>query len=475
MEVTPQQEHRPSFDSDAMGRPQTWVVHDRGLEYIGEAIVAEAVDPSWGLPLEGELSFRVVFLTEPRRIPPSRLLDPRIAMAVPRRPLSQAGQTVGRELRSVHEAGERYVTARDPDANALRRSIEEREMSLRGELARRYSAAYSSGRIYTHLAIKDRPADVFEEPRPEAWTDRLASAVLLAAYPSLPIDSSEFPATLTPDRTEALYRGLFQGEQDAARVAREFGPGLGLTRPESPALFDAGDCRALSLIRQELEEHDGEIQAQEIIRALTHEHGLTTPLAVLFLIAFIRQDRAELALQQGHQIESLRGGRFLGDRITWDLVAEVTMSQLQAQHLGMLRLSPSPTWNTTVPYATLLDAALGPTDDETDIAVQERRLLEVLGGMDRMLGDVQETLTGLAERLGSGRPGALGATGPTPAFVRHLRLPGVLHGGVRELAGARWAPRRDRPVPSGGATDRPRSGNRTCKGVFGRHEARAGQ
>ena len=137
------------FDNEAMGQPQRWTVHHRGQEYVGEVIVSETVDFAWGQPLEGDLSFRVVFFTVPRRIQSARILDRRIAMAVPQRPPSEQRQSVEREVRSIHEARAHYITGRTSDEVALRRSMERREESLRSDLMRRYAVAYSDGRVYS--------------------------------------------------------------------------------------------------------------------------------------------------------------------------------------------------------------------------------------------------------------------------------------------------------------------------------------
>ena len=127
MEPTSGRPRSMSFDAEVLGQPQAWVVQHRGLEYPGEVIDADSVDPDWGRPLEMGLCFRVVFFMVARRIPRGRIQDRRVAMAVPRRCPFQTSPTLGSEIRAIHEARSRYVRARDPDAEALRRVMEERE------------------------------------------------------------------------------------------------------------------------------------------------------------------------------------------------------------------------------------------------------------------------------------------------------------------------------------------------------------
>ena len=389
-----------SFDSEALGQSQRWVVHHRGLEYSGEVIVAETVNPAWALPLEGNLSFRIVFLTVPRRIGRLHIQDPRTAMAVPGRLPAQIGH-LGMELRSIREARAQYITARerDSDVSGLRGAIQERETSVRDELTRRYAAVYSQGHINTRAGVTLHPRDIFLDEIPESWADRLASALLLSAHPSLPLDHGSFPETLTSECIEALFRVLFQGEEDSMGVARGFGPGLGLTRREAHPLFDAGECPALVIIQSHLESRAGEVPADEMLRVLTLTHGLTQPLAALYLMAFVRQAHAEVELAPDHRIKTRQGERFLGDRITWDLVPEVLLSESLVNHLGVARLQPAPTWDTILPYATLLLEGLTPSDDATAIANQERRLLDHLTTMSAELATAREAAADLEASL----------------------------------------------------------------------------
>ncbi len=89
-----------SFDLESLGQPQQWTVHHRGLGYTGEVIIAESFDHQWGELLPPHLNFRLVFFTVPRRIPPRRILDTRIAMVVPGRSPAEAHQSLRQELKS---------------------------------------------------------------------------------------------------------------------------------------------------------------------------------------------------------------------------------------------------------------------------------------------------------------------------------------------------------------------------------------
>ena len=175
-----------SFDAESLGRPQTWTVHHRGLEYRGEVIVTEAVSPEWSLPLEDGLGFRLVFYTVPRRLSGQSIQDPRIDMVVPRRSLAQMSQTLGREIQYIHETRQRYSTARDVDALTMRQSMEEREASVRGEMARQYAQAYSQGRIYSHPRVRSAPETYSPRTHPSLglkdWPRRSSSRSIRASH-----------------------------------------------------------------------------------------------------------------------------------------------------------------------------------------------------------------------------------------------------------------------------------------------------
>ena len=176
------------FDLESIGQPQPWIVHHRGLEYRGEVIISEEVGHSWGESLDSGIGFRIVFYTVPRRIPRGRIRDRRIGMAVPVRTPAQDGPSIRRELSAIHEARQRYVTGRDAEAQGLRRTMEDREEQLLGQIARSFQSVYIQGRIYSHEDFTIRPRDVFTDDKPESWADRMAAELLLQAHPGLPLD-----------------------------------------------------------------------------------------------------------------------------------------------------------------------------------------------------------------------------------------------------------------------------------------------
>ena len=395
------------LDRQVLGEARPWAVSHRGLEYPGEVIVAEAVNADWGRPLEGDLCFRIVFYIVPRRIPSGQIRDPRIAMVVPRRSADPARERLGRELLAIHEAKERYITGQDAATRAVRASMGEQEASLVGEIARREAIAYAQGRVYTEAGTAIGPSEIFVDSTAESWVEGLVQAVLARAYPSPPFDYASFPRTLTAGTVEAVFRGVLQGDAEAAETASTFGPALGLTRQSAPAVFDAVECRVVSIIEGELRSRGGEMSAQELLGLLGHDHGLTRALATLYLLAFVRQARGEVGLVPNHSVRLANGVPLLSDRISWDLVGEIEYTQSVGDELGVLRAQPSLAWNAALQYATLLVPGLRPAQDASEIAMQEGRLVEALEQMGRRIEDFREGIRALAGDLGEDAGGML--------------------------------------------------------------------
>ena len=302
---------------------------------------------------------------------------------------------------AIRETSARYVTAGDPSAPALRGAMRDRVESLRREAERRYAPSYAQGRVYTHADIAIRPEEIFVEDTPDSWTDRLVAAALEQAYPTLPIAHEDFGLTLTRDRVQALFRTLFQGETDSEGLLRAFGPGLGITANEAAERFDAGACRVVDAIQQELDSRGEEAPASEILRILTETHGLTPALAALFVLVFVMRSHGEVELRRDHRVQTRSGDPFVGDQLTWDLIAEVSFTESLTAEFGALRARVHPSWNTVLPYATHLLSNLTPSGDRAAIGDQEGRLLAALREMAPRMARVQDTLTELAHSLGS--------------------------------------------------------------------------
>ena len=154
-------------------------------------------------------------------------------------------------------------------------------------------------------------------------------------------------------------------------------------------------------MQSELDSQNGEMPAPAMIGALTSSHGLTSALALLFVIAFVRHFRAEIELGPDHRLQDRRGAPFLGDRITWDMVPEVTFSNAMAESFAAIRLRPSPTWRTGLPYATVLLEASAVDHAVASESDQDGPLLDVLRKMAPRISKASDDLRAIEASLGA--------------------------------------------------------------------------
>ena len=395
------------IDSVALGQTQEWTVVHRGMEYPGEVIVAEKVDPQWGRRLEGPACFRVVLYTVPRRIPAGQIQDPRIAMAVPRRSLQPWRQSLGQEIESIHEARERYVTRQDADTQAVRSSMQEREISLRDELVRRQALSYAEGRIYTAQGVGLTASAIFAGASLSSSVDSVVGATMEQAYPTLPFEHRRLPDAVTHKNIGDIFAGVVQQNPDFADASR-FGPALGIATGPTPGAFDASESRVMGVIAAALGSSGGETQTRDLVQLLCRDYGLNPILATFYLLAFVRHAGAEIGLSPGHSIELRSGDPLLSDRITSDMVAELSFTASTGEVLGTLRRRPAPVWNAVLPYASLIVEGLGLSDDSAEIEKQARRLISGLTDIGTRLKDSIDTISELATALDEEAGDALG-------------------------------------------------------------------
>jgi hypothetical protein len=389
------------FDADMLGVPQRCSTVVRHVEYPGEVIVVERPDPDLGRPLEGDTCFRFVLFTTPRRIPAGQIHDPRIAMAVPRRSPDRTEEDMSREIRLIREAKVRYVVGGAADTAALRRSLEEQEATLRGQLSRREGVSYLHGRVYTHPSVTVRPDQVFTEPDTASWVQAMVEVLITQAFPDLPFDHQGLPGVVDEDVVLRLFRGLIQGQETEAETVKAFAPHLDLSRPETPQELDAANSPGATVLGPPFEAKGGRMAVAEAIELLMSGHGFPRTLAALYMIVFVQDARAELGLVEGHSIVSTEGRTLESDRITWDILPDVEFTSALLEQLTEIRTESEASWNTVAPYAVFLDSSLVATTDRRQISVQDRRLRSALDELDARVSNVIARLQAIADVLGT--------------------------------------------------------------------------
>lgn len=389
-----------------LGMTQPFAVSYGGLKYTGEVIRSDHWDHDWGLPLEGDEYFRIVLLVHRRQVPSSDIHDSRIAVCIPGRRPSRVQQHVDKELTTIRETQALYVTQRRPDTEVLRKYLERQGEELETQLASEEAARYAGGRIESPTVFAGGIQEFFARPELDTWIEGIATSLLSWAYPALPLDSSLFPRTITLKDIADTYEAIFATNIEDRAPLGEFGPGLGLCKPQLPLDFDPGECRVFQEIRAELDSHHGEIQWKDVHVHLAHASGLTRPLATLYLLGFVYygQPETEMLLAPDHHLVFRDGRPVRGSRLTKEFIPYLSLEDdhsewgsILAQSIAVLRLYRGEvTWNDALQYTSLLCQGLTELEEGSrDLADQERELLDSLhelAGDLREAGRVLETL-----------------------------------------------------------------------------------
>jgi len=377
------------FDRTSLGIPQAWEIEWRRLVHRGEVIVEDALaDGDFGA-LTGDTSFRIILATSGLK-PRIRPRDARTVLAVPRfrfDPVKEMQRASGSAANAV---------SIDTQDSQLRHLLQMEQTSEWHSARRRISRGYAEGRVYSHKTLTLSASEVFGGDSVERSVDGLASHLLSQAFPRLPVDSTNFPGTLDAAGIKTLYAGLFQQDRAALETVRGFGPGLGVVAGTDTG-FDGSNCPVHDIIDGELATRSGSIPSAELVETLVHGQGLNRPLAFFYLLSYVMHARAEAELTDGHDVRTPAGGRFQGDRVTWDLLSEVDFSESLFSGLGTLRLEPSPTWNTMTPYFTALTMALEPEGAGARQALREYDLPRRMASLNRELEQTRRELAALGE------------------------------------------------------------------------------
>ncbi len=393
------------------GEPQVWreqfplgearpFTHDyHGLRYPGEVVRAEAWSPRWGEPLRGDIFFRIIMLRQRRGGLHPNIRDPRSVLCLPASGLSRRRGRLTGELGSVRETQTLYSTLRNAEGELVRRILQRHQEGLEEPLMAEESARYAAGGMVTHSDYHTSLAHLFAGVDPLAWFSRIAQWLLLQAYPTLPIDACPpLPRPVAGEDAAHLHRAIFDQPGATHQILAELGPGLGLSSSASPVVFDPSSCPVYHLIRGRLSGQPAPASWADVHHYLSHQVGLTGPLATLYLLTFLRWEQPELEVRllPDHQL-TLVGGRALrGNRLTGDLVPLLLWDPPLAGWASTIGPAAPPAWNDALPYLSVLSPGGRAVAPGQDFQLQERKLLESIG----QLVDSLAVAKGFLERLG---------------------------------------------------------------------------
>ncbi len=250
-----------------------------------------------------------------------------------------------------------------------------------------------------------RPSWAFGGENVGSWVDNIVAHLLEAEFPSLPFDHTLLPGTLTHETAEAIFRAIVQGDPAAVEVASAYGPPLGLSSSVQPGVFDPSDGRIPDAIAKILASGSGEMAARALLDLLCRDYGLNYTLATLYLLAFVRSSGSGVRLAQGHDVRTPQGEPFVSDWITQDLLDDIRFSDSIAGDMELASARPALTWNMALPYASLLVDGLQRAEGDSEVAVQESRLVAGLEETRLSLDEDRDRVEGLLLELGrAGEP-----------------------------------------------------------------------
>lgn len=427
-------EPRVWLDEFPLGEPQPFAHDYLGIRYPGEIIRAQGWTPAWGEPLMGDIYFRIVLLLRrpgagiPRNL---SIRDNRIAVCLPGVGLSRQRGRLTEEIATIRETQALYLTQRDAEVDLIRSTLRRRQEGLEQQVLAEESIRYSSGTILTGPDRPPFPGNPFGAVDPVSWFAEISEWLLSQAYPTLPIDDRLLSRPITQEDPERLYQAIFAQPGASGDDLAELGPALGLTSGDRPEVFEPSSCRVFELIREQLSGRSEPIPWNQVHHYLAHQTGLTRPLATLFLLAFLYQQRPDLevGLSTEHQLALVEGQTMPGNRLTGDLIPHVAWDGRIATWATTIGPVTLPHWNDALAYLSRLSPGLTAVEEGTDPGPQEQALLGDVRQLAEDLTGGQEFLLLLQDRAAEREAGV--TAGAIYQVLR--RLSGISGDGFLEV------------------------------------------
>ena len=149
----------------------------------------------------------------------------------------------------------------------------------------------------------------------------------------------------------------------------------------------------------------GTAQWTELHSYLSHQIGLTGPLATLYLLLFLHWERPEwvVELLPGHQLKLLDERPLLGTRITADLMPAIAWDERIAEWSQTIGPSAEPRWNDAIQQLSALSPTVAALDVGAEFGLREQALKEDMGSLSRELaqaGDLLDLMARAQELMG---------------------------------------------------------------------------
>jgi len=397
------------FGDMTLGESKAIKTQHNKIEYAGEMLLASSWRSDYGEALKEDAHFRVVFLTKCIKVPPSEIMDSRVAVCVPEE-LSDAAKEATRDYLALQDLDLAYRTKVGKEAEEVRGWIRSRRPEIIRELLSKQQSAYRAGRIVTKKNLSLDAKTIFVAATSEARLGQIATALLADAYKP-PLNSSTFKTTLKANDAGKIFAGLLQGDNAPANrsAAENFAVGLELAKKDNPRKFDPEDCRVFELIRSQLEKAQGDLSTWKVYTELGKDpHGVTTQLITLYILAFVRHGHAgpvnnrgvELRLKPEHGVVLKSGSKPPQGKLTAATVTEIEWKAGLDRYFETLTYSTEVSWTEVLPFARKLDSDLKATADPVQVREQNQRLTKRLGELSEGVTRTQKNMELLAARLG---------------------------------------------------------------------------
>ncbi len=395
------------FAGQTLDRPEKAAGKTGKVRYDGERVVVREWSRALGAPVVDKsnygLHFKLVYLLEPVDAQPEDLSDDRIAVIIPA-PWKDVALDEMRRYCAALRVEKEYAQQQGPEADEIRQLNRIKKREFLDEIKRKQVEAYQRGRIVTRAGLGIDSKQVFASP--ERADEVVASALLSHSYRQQPFDHDTFKKELTPTEPGRLFAALFQDSTAGAdRSALEnFGIGLGLSSKNRPLEFDPEHCEFFDVLRQELEQANGDMRLYSFYEKYTGAPwGVPADLLSLYLAAFVRHSRPQCYISVKPEFGlTLSTGRALRDnRFGYNDVPQLTWTKNRL-HRSFDRLvqESGPGWNDFIEYFRELDNTLKATESPQETAAQQERLRKAQADWRSKLDGIKSRLAPLAERMG---------------------------------------------------------------------------
>lgn len=219
------------FQGVEVDRPQLLTGRAHKVRYEGERVIAGDWSIMWGNPVLGktnyDLHFRIVYLIDQADVDPQTLHDDRIAVVIPGR-WEEIARDISRRYVALLKMKEEYQDKQGPDAEEVKRFVDDELKKARSEVAIVQKQFYRAGRIVTRASLGIDPNQTFADP--EKADEMIASDLLRNAYTAIPFDTDAFKKEFSDAEAGRIFNALFGGSTQSSDVSAvdSFGMGSGL-------------------------------------------------------------------------------------------------------------------------------------------------------------------------------------------------------------------------------------------------------